>query len=770
NYIGVWNLPFSHSGIVLDDERRPKIAKSKGESLFLLPINIMTELNKNIQNKYRNLLRSASQKFSRDDQKKIRQALEILNDCCAGKTTMTGESLVEHSLSVARIIVGELGLGITSVIGALLAECSGTITKSEKELELMFGSRITPVLKGLRDIDDAKEKTDSFKAENFLKLLLSLAEDIRVILIKLADRLEYLRKMDGAEPKEQMMLASESYFLYAPLAHRLGLYNLKSEMEDISMLYLDPDAYNSISAKLKQTTASRNKFIREFTAPVRETLDKQGVKYVIKSRTKSIHSIWQKMKKQGVDFEEVYDLFAIRVIIESETSHEKSECWKVYSIIADLFQPNPSRLRDWISIPKSNGYESLHTTVIGPRGKWVEVQIRSTRMDEIAEKGLAAHTRYKGIKGESSFDNWLAEMRELLESPDTGDRDVIEDVTSELNSDEVFVFTPKGELKRMRSGATVLDFAFAIHTEVGSTCVGGKVNGKSVSIKHVLANGDKVSILTSRNQKPKRDWLAFAITSKAKNKIKVVLDEELVKAAAEGKEILQRRLKNWKIDFSDSLMAQLLSHYKAPNAREFFNQVYSEKIDLLDIKEFLSSDHKEKANGTEARSDDAIAQILPVEEPSNQKYSEFLVIQDKVEGLDYKLSPCCKPVLGDKIFGFVTITEGIKIHRTNCPNAHNMMQRYPYRVVMAKWTLGEETGAFHTSVRISGIDDHAMITRIHDVISDSNVTMRNFSYENKDGIFEGIIQLFVPNINTLKGLVKKLQAIKGVLKAARFSR
>lgn len=736
--------------------------------------NAMIQISNNIQNKYRALLRSADGKFSREDQKKIRKALEFLVEYCNGKTAMTGESIVEHSLAVARILVSELGLGITSVVGVLLEGCSDNLNYDDKELKSIFGPKVSSVLRGLKDIGDAESKTESFGAENFLKLLLSLADDIRVILIKLADRLEYLRKMEGAEPEQQLMLASESYFLYAPLAHKLGLYNLKSEMEDISMRYLDPEAYNLISEKVKHTTVSRNKFIREFTSPVRESLDNQGISYKIKSRTKSIHSIWQKMKKQGVDFEEVFDLFAIRIIIESEASREKLDCWQVYSIVADLYQPNPSRLRDWISIPKTNGYESLHTTVIGPKGKWVEVQIRTARMDEVAEKGLAAHTRYKGLKGESSFDDWLSEMREVLESPGHGERNVIDVVTSELNSDDVFVFTPTGELKRMRNGATVLDFAFAIHTEVGSGCKGGKVNGKNVSIRHVLKNGDKVAIITAKSQKPKRDWLSFVVTPKAKNKIKAVLDEELVKAAAEGKEILQRRLKNWKMEFSDNLVALLLSHFKTPNARELYYQIFSEKIDLLDIKEVISSDNKgagktDTAEPEPVTLDDSEVKSSIADEPSTQKYSEYLIIQDNVEGLDYKLSPCCKPVLGDKIFGFVTISEGIKIHRTNCPNAHNMIQRYPYRVVMARWTPGGDKAAFHTSVKISGIDDHAMITRIHDVISESKVTLRNFSYENRDGLFEGMVQLFVPNTNTLNGLIKKLQAINGVIKAGRSS-
>lgn len=732
----------------------------------------MADINKLIQSRYRSLLRASDGKFSSSDHKKIRKAISILNECCAGQTNMTGEPVILHSLAVARDLVAELGLGTTSVVGALLSECTGEISYSDKELREMFGSRITGVLAGLKKIEYAADsKTDSYKAENFLKLLLSLAEDIRVILIKLVDRLEYLRKMDGAKQVDRMRLASESYFLYAPLAHRLGLYNMKSEMEDIAMKYLDPDAYNLITEKLRQTTASRNKLIREFSRPVRDELDKLNFNYEIKSRTKSIHSIWQKMKKQGVEFAEVYDLFAIRIIIDSKAEREKSDCWQVYSLITDLYQPNPSRLRDWISVPKSNGYESLHTTVIGPGGKWVEVQIRTGRMNDIAEKGLAAHTRYKGLKGEESgFDLWLAEMRELLDNPSSDDRNVMEEVTSGLYTDEVFVFTPAGDLKRLKFGSTVLDFAFAIHTEVGSSCIGGQVNGRNVGIRHVLNNGDKVAILTSKNQKPKQDWLAFCVTSKARNKIKVVLDDELVKAAAEGREILQRRLKNWKIEFSDSIIALLIDRFKMPNARELYNQINSEKIDLLNIKEVLLEDIKSKSHAAEVVEVVKDPSAQHVSEDESQKFSQFLVIEDKMEGLDYKLSKCCNPVLGDKIFGFVTITEGIKIHRRNCPNAHFMTQNYPYRIVMAKWTRGEDNAAFQTAVKVIGVDDHAMITKIHDVIANTKVTLRNFSYENKDGMFEGVIQLLVPNTNTLKGLVKKLQALDGVMKASRFTK
>lgn len=731
----------------------------------------MTDSSKNIKNKYRALLRSADGKFTREDQQKMRKALDILTECCRGEVTITGENKAEHSLSVARIIVSELGLGVNSVVGALLAECTGKLPYSTAELQDLFGLNISGVLTGLRDIEEAKKNTGSFRAENFLQLVLSLAEDIRVILIILADRLEYLRKMEGAPEEEQTRIASESYFLYAPIAHRLGLYNIKSEMEDVSMKYLEPEPYNEISEKLKQTMASRNRFIREFTAPIREMLDSNKIKYSIKSRTKSIHSIWQKMKKQGVEFEEVYDLFAIRIILDTGPDNEKSRCWQVYSLITDLYQPNPSRLRDWISVPKSTGYESLHTTVIGPKGKWVEVQIRTSRMDEIAEKGLAAHTRYKGIKGNSNFDEWLGEMRDLLESPASAAGGVMEDLGSELASDEVFVFTPTGDLKKLKNGATILDFAFAIHTEVGSACIGGKVNGKSVGIRHVLRNGDKVAVATSKNQKPKQDWLSFVVTNKARSKIKNALDEEIVKAAAEGKEILQRRLKNWKMEFSDKIIARLISSFKVNNARELYNRIYSGSIELLDIKDVLSaaSGEKETLVANEEEPKDRASES-DIESVVSQKFSEYLVIQDKIEGLDYKLSPCCKPVLGDRIFGFVTITEGIKIHRTNCPNAQNMIEKYPYRIVMAKWTTGEELAAFHTAIKISGVDDHAMITRIHEVISETGATLRNFTYENKDGSFEGLVHLFVPNTNMLKGLIKKLQGINGVLKASRYSR
>jgi len=476
-------------------------------------------------------------------------------------------------------------------------------------------------------------------------------------------------------------MASETYFLYAPLAHRLGFYNIKSEMEDLAVKYLEPEQYNYVDCKLKQTTASRNKLIRDFSIPLKEKLEKQGFRFTIKSRTKSIHSIMLKMKKQGVEFEEVYDLFAVRIIIESDSENEKSDCWRAYSIVTDLYQPNPSRLRDWISIPKSNGYESLHTTVVGPRGKWVEVQIRSFRMDEIAEKGLAAHFKYKGIKGEGGLDTWLSKMREILESSEKEDNAFLDQVRSGLYTDEVFVFTPKGDLRQLPAGATVLDFAFDIHTDVGASCVGGKVNGKNVTIKYVLQNGDHVSITRSKNQRPKQDWLSFVVTTKAKTKIKQVLNEEKTKAAAEGKEILMRRLKNWKIGYGDLVISKLLNSYNLKTAQDLYYLIATEKIELLDIKEVLSRE--------ETLVTPLPASLIPereYKEPVDSQYSEYLIIEDRVEGLDYKLSKCCNPVYGDNVFGFVTILDGIKIHRKNCPNAQNLMDRYPYRVIAARWS------------------------------------------------------------------------------------
>ena len=715
-----------------------------------------------IYSHYKALLQAAKNTVATEDVPKIRRAMELAAEACSDETTITGEPMILHSLSVARIIAGEMGLGLTSIITALFHDFYGKLSINQKEIEKEFGKKVVEIMQGFSRIDSIESMQYSYQAENFRKLLLSLADDVRVILIKLVERLEDMRNLDNAPEKERIPLSSETYFLYAPLAHRLGFYNIKSEMEDLSIKYLEPGQYNYIDNRLKQTTASRNKLIRDFSFPLKEKLDKQDFKYTIKSRTKSIHSIMTKMKKQGVDFDEVYDLFAVRIIIESEQEKEKTDCWRVYSIVSDLYQPNPSRLRDWISVPKSNGYESLHTTVIGPRGKWVEVQIRSVRMDEIAEKGLAAHFKYKGIKGEGGLDTWLTKMREILENPAKEGYAFLDQVRSGLYTDEVFVFTPKGDLRQLPAGATILDFAFDIHTDVGYSCVGAKINGKNVTIRYVLQNGDHVSVLRSKSQKPKQDWLSFVVTNKAKTKIRLALSEEKTKAAAEGKEILMRRLKNWKLTYGDLLIQKLLGFYKLKTAQDLYFSIAKGKIELLDIKEVILKEVPAEP----------VAAVLPAEkilkEIADVQYSDFLVIEDKVEGLDYKLARCCNPVFGDSVFGFVAISEGIKIHRTNCPNAHNLLSRYPYRVVMARWTKPREGVSFVASIKISGIDENGIVNRIADILSDNKVIVRNFSYNMDEGMFEGMLTIMVSNNNVLQGVMRRIQALKGVMKASRI--
>ena len=716
-----------------------------------------------IYSKYRALLLASRGSVGSGDLKKIRRALDLVIENCKGRTTITGDSLVIHALNVARIIASEMGLGITSIICALLHDSYNDLSLTREEIKKEFGNSVPEILDGFSKISGIDSMQSSYQADNFRKLLMSLAEDVRVILIKLVERLEYMRNLDKAPDKERLPLASETYFLYSPLAHRLGFYNIKSEMEDLSIKYLEPEQYDFINSRIKQTAASRNRLIREFSLPVKEKLEKQGVKFTIKSRTKSIHSIMLKMKKQGVELEEVYDLFAVRIIIDSKPEYEKSDCWKVYSIIADLYQPNPSRLRDWISVPKSNGYESLHTTVVGPRGKWVEVQIRSVRMDEIAEKGLAAHYRYKGMKSESGLDNWLTKMREILESSEKEDSSIIDQVRSGLYTNEIFVFTPKGDLRQLQVGSTLLDFAFEIHSEVGSTCVGGKVNGKNVTLRHVLQNGDHVSVLTSKNQKPKQDWLSFVVSSKAKTKIRQVLNEEKTSAAAEGKEILMRRLKNWKIPYGEEAIKKLQTFFHMKTAQDLYFMIATEKIDLLQIKEVLLKEESEvHVTSVPAMSEKEFADI------SGTQYSDYLIIEDKVEGLDYRLSKCCNPVFGDRIFGFVTIFEGIKIHRTGCPNAHYMIARFPYRVVVARWTESKNMPSFKSSIKITGIEDIGIVNKIADIISEYKASLRSFNYNMDDGIFEGVLNIMVTNNNVLQGIIRRIAKIKGVHKATRF--
>ena len=726
----------------------------------------MTLTSKKINSSYRSLLRASSMNFAEGDLKRVRKALNIAIDTCGSRKTITGDSLIIHSIAVARIVGGEMNLGTTSVIAALLHDSIDDLKLTPLQISKEFGKSVAAILDGIKKVNSVETKHSGNQAESFRKLLLSLADDVRVIAIKLVERVDEMRNLEGADESSRLSLASEAYFLYAPLANRLGFYNLKVEMEDLAMKYMEPVQYNDIECKLRQTSSSRNRLIREFTSPLIEKLEGLKIKYIIKSRTKSIHSIWQKMKKQGVEFEEVYDIFAVRIIISTTLEKEKSECWQAYSVVTDIYQPNPRRLRDWISIPKSNGYESLHTTVVGPRGKWVEVQIRSSRMDEVAEKGLAAHYLYKGGKGDKGgIEAWLNRMKELLETSGNEDEGFIDQVKSGLYADEVFVFTPKGELRQLPAGSTVLDFAFDIHTEVGAHCMGALVNGKNVTFKYVLQNGDQVSILTSKNQKPNSGWLSIAITGKARTRIKQALNEERVLDAAAGKEILVRRLKNWKISYSDTVVNRLLEKYKLKNSQDLYVKINKQDIVLLDLKEFLLSPETSTA-GTEP--------MVPQEkEPVGKKelsHSDFLVIENKIEGIDYKLSVCCNPVYGDPVFGFVTISEGFKIHRTACPNAANMIARYPYRIVPAQWTESKQSPSFIASIKVTGVEDMGIVSKITDEMTNFKVAVRGFNYKMNDGLFEGQIQVSVPNVNILYALIAKIQAIKGVMRAIRSER
>jgi GTP pyrophosphokinase len=723
----------------------------------------MAELAAQIRNRQSMVLKALPPPVSEADRRLLNLATDIAKAYYPADIKYLGEPLPLYYLELARLTASVIGLTIPAVISALL---SGVREDSEEwnRIDSLNDPSIKEVITGLSRVTSLRGRDFQGKqAENFRKLLLSLADDGRVILIALAERLLIMRRLDWLPEKERLPVASETYFLFAPLAHRLGYYNIKSEMEDLAMKLMEPAEYSEIEAKLKKTTTSRNRLIREFSGPVMEKLDAMGIKYQLKSRTKSIHSIWQKMKHQNVSFDEVFDIFAIRIIIETTPANEKSSCWQVYSVVTDLYQPDPSRMRDWISVPKTNGYESLHTTVVTQAGRWVEVQIRTTRMDEIAEKGLAAHFRYKGIKGEGGLDAWMAQMREVLATMEKEGGDFLGDIRPGLYADEVFVFTPKGEVRQLPVGATLLDFAFDIHTEVGSKCIGGKVNGRNVQLKHKLQNGDHVSVITSVKQTPKRDWLSFVITNKARAKIRQALNEEKFKLAAEGKEILTRRLKNWKIPYGDATVVRLLTEYGLKTSQDLYFSIAIGEIDLLQLKKVLL-----KAEEQPTDSQHKIPEMATQEE-AGTTIGDYLVIDEKVEGLDYKLAKCCNPVFGDRIFGFVTVLEGIKIHRATCPNADFMLSSFPYRVVRARWTRLDSSRGFLSSVRLTGVENLGIVTRISELLSGyRGVTVKNFTYSMNNGLFEGRIELLVPNINILYGIIKKIQSVKGITRVTRM--
>ncbi|MGB4084511.1 MAG: HD domain-containing protein [Bacteroidales bacterium] len=719
----------------------------------------MAELAAQIRSRQSLVLKALPAPVSAGERKRFALAIEIARSYYPSDNIYLGEPLLLYYLELARVTASDIGLGLPAVICALL---SGVREGSEawSRIDTLNDPSIKQVIEGLSRVTTLKGRDFTGQAENFRKLLLSLADDGRVILIALAERLLVMRRLDRLPEKERLPVASETYFLFAPLAHRLGYYNIKSEMEDLAMKLMEPEEYSAIEARLKQTTTSRNRLIREFSKPVAEKLDSMGIRYELKSRTKSIHSIWQKMKRQGVAFEEVFDIFAIRIIIDTDPELEKSSCWQVYSVVTDIYQPDPSRMRDWISVPRTNGYESLHITVVTPAGRWVEVQIRTRRMDEIAEKGLAAHFRYKGIKGEGGLDAWMTQMREVLGTVEKEGSDFLGNIRPGLYADEVFVFTPKGEVRQLPVGATLLDFAFDIHTEVGSKCIGGKINGRNVQLKHKLQNGDHVSVITSSKQTPKRDWLSFVITNKARTKIKQALNEEKFKLAADGKEMLTRRLKNWKIPYGDAIVVKLLTEYGFKTSQDLYFSIAIGETDLLQIKKVLLR--------TEEQPEETTARTPDHHQHEETNISDYLIVDEKVEGLDYKLARCCNPVFGDRIFGFVTVLEGIKIHRATCPNADFMISNFPYRVVRARWTRLDSARGFLAQIRLTGVENLGIVSRITDILAEyKGVAVKNFTYSMNNGLFEGRIELLVPNINLLYSIIKKIQSVRGITRVTR---
>ena len=673
------------------------------------------------------------------------------------------------SLQTAAIAVKDIGLKRDSVIAILLHQSvqDGYITL--EDIDNRFGKSVAKIIHGLIRIQTLYQKNPIIESENFRNLLLSFAEDMRVILIMIANRVNLMRQIRDAEDKEaQHKVAEEASYLYAPLAHKLGLYQLKRELEDLSLKYLEHDAYYLIKDKLNATKASRDAYINQFIAPVRERLTAGGLRFHIKGRTKSIHSIWQKMKKQKCGFEGIYDLFAIRIILDAPLEKEKIQCWQAYSIVTDMYQPNPKRLRDWLSVPKSNGYECLHITVLGPEKKWVEVQIRTERMDEIAEHGLAAHWRYKGIKEEGGLDDWLASIRAALEAGDN--LEVMDQFKSDLYEKEIYVFTPKGDLLKFPKGATILDFAYHIHSKVGNQCVGGKINAKNVSLRTELHSGDTVEILTSATQKPKAEWLKIVKSSRAKAKIRLALKETQIKDGLYAKELLERRFKNKKIEIEESTMGHLLRKLGFKEVSEFYKQVADEKLDPNYIIEEYQKVYNHDHNLNQPKETES-AENFEFENPTNEflkKNDDVLVIDKNLKGLDFSLAKCCHPIYGDPVFGFVTVNGGIKIHRTDCPNAPEMRKRFGYRIVKARWS-GKGSSQYAITLRVIGNDDIGIVSNITNVISkDEKIVMRSINIDSHDGLFSGNLVVLLDDNSKLNMLIKKLRTVKGVKQVTRI--
>jgi GTP pyrophosphokinase len=721
-----------------------------------------------IVRQYRALLRALKTKLKKGDKELVRHAFEVAAEAHRDMRRKSGEPYILHPLAVAQITVQEIGLGVTSAICALLHDTVEDTEVTLSDIEREFGSQCARIIDGLTKISTVLEETNTStkQAENFKKILLTLAEDPRVILIKLADRLHNMRTLDSMSREKQLKIASETVFIYSPLAHRLGLYNIKSEMEDLSLKYTEPEVYFDIAQKLKESKRERTRYVNEFIKPIKERLSAEGFHFEIFGRPKSIHSIWNKMKKKEVAFEEVYDLFAIRIILHSAPEQEKADCWRAYSIITDFYKPSTERLRDWLSNPKSNGYEALHTTVMGPGGRWVEIQIRSERMNEIAEKGLAAHWKYKeGASQESKFDQWFNQIREMLANTDTNTLDFLQDFKLNLFEEEIYVYTPKGDLKILPMGATALDFAFSIHTDIGFRCIGAKVNYKLVPLSHKLRTGDQVEVITSSKQKPSEDWLNFVVTAKAKSKIKDSLKEEKRIIAQDGKEMLERKLDRLGVTLSSHNQTELMQFFKMNSPLDLYFQIARKNIDLRELGKFTVTGDKLEA--PRAPKPPASQEAEP-QRPVPKKDAELIIFGESSDRIEYKLAQCCKPIPGDDVFGFITASEGLKIHRTNCPNAAQLLSHYGHRVVKTKWAKNKEI-SFLTGLKIVGMDDVGVINKITNIVSgELKINISALTIESREGLFEGIIKVFIHDKEELDELANRLNKLDGIQSVSRL--
>lgn len=671
---------------------------------------------------------------------------------------------VRH-LNTALLLSRYVGADRNMIIATLLYQICSDDYFSLEDVKAEFGDDVRSIIHGLKNVADLYKKQTTQRDENFSKLMMAFAENIRVIIIMIVDRLALMKAINH-HPNQKFVfdIASESLYLYAPLAHRLGLYKIKSELEDMSLKYTNRDLYTQIAHKLNESKQERDKYIAEFIAPIKKKLEDDGFKFEIKGRTKSIYSIWDKMRKQNAELKDIYDLFAIRIIIDTPLKNERSDCWKAFAIVTDMFKPNPSRLKDWISIPKSNGYESLHTTVTGPGQRWVEVQIRTQRMDEIAEKGLAAHFKYKGVKSEKSLDDWMANVRDLLETSGKDTPEIMKKMNMDVYDKEVFIFTPKGDLFRLPLGATILDFAFAIHSKIGCTCIGGKVNGKTHKINYELKNGDTVEVLTSSTQQPKQQWLSIVTTSKAKNKIRQSLNEISNRSAEFAKELLQRRFKNRKIEIEEAILTKVIKRLGYKTATDFYNEISSEKLDIGQIVDNYVA-LKEKEDETQQIASSRSAQEFVMQPPtlSSSESSDVVIIGEGIKGINFKLSKCCMPIQGDDIMGFIASDGAIKIHKRGCPNARHLMNRYPYRTIKAAWSEIVGGNQFAVPLSIIGNDDIGIVNNITSLITkEKSVSLRSIAIDSNDGLFQGRLVVGVNDTVSLNNLIKKITAIKGV--------